>query len=229
MISLGWALICYDQYSYKKRKFEDGRVREKTMGRHTEKIAAHKPRGAWGYQKLKERYGGFPGGSVAKSLPTNAEGRSSIPGLGGSHMLRSSEAREPHLWASALEPGSCSYWSLHAQSPCSASRGAIAMRSPCPATGEQSLPATAREKACAAVAAQHSQKEMAIRRKRPWRRESHSPREETNPTDCLSLDFLPPDLWDNTFLFISHPVYGTSYGCPRKLIHWHFDLCSLHD
>ena len=95
MIFLGWALICYGQYSYKKRKFGDGRVREKTMGRHTEKIATHKPRDARGYQKLKERCGGFPGGSMAKNLPTNAEGRSSVPGLGGSHMLRSNGAREP--------------------------------------------------------------------------------------------------------------------------------------
>ena len=207
MISLGWALICYDQYSYKKRKFGDGRVREKTMRRHTEKIAALKPRDARGYQKLKERRGGFPGGSVAMSLPTNAEGRSSIPGLGGSHMLRSSESREPHRWASALEPGSCSYWSLHAQSPCTASRGAIAMRSPCLTTGEQSLPATAWEKAHAAVEAQHRQKEMAIRRKKSWKRVSQpSGRNQAHwlldlglpasrPTRQQISVYKPPMLW----------------------------------
>ena len=68
------------------------------------------------------------------------------------------------------------------------------MRSLCPAAGEQSPPAAAREKAHAAVEAQQSQEEMAIKRKKSCKRESHSLREETNPTECLILDFLPPDL-----------------------------------
>ena len=68
------------------------------------------------------------------------------------------------------------------------------MRSLCTTAGKQSLPATAREKAHAAEETQHSRKGMALKRKKSWARESHSPQEETNPTDCLILDFLPPDL-----------------------------------
>ena len=35
------------------------------------------------------RTGGFPGGAVVESLPANAGGTGSSPGLGGSHMPRS--------------------------------------------------------------------------------------------------------------------------------------------
>ena len=41
--------------------------------------------------------GGFPGGAVVESLPANAGGTGSGPGLGRSHMPRSSWAREPRL------------------------------------------------------------------------------------------------------------------------------------
>ena len=42
-------------------------------------------------------YRGFPGGAVVGSLPANAGDAGSSPGLGGSHMPRSSWAREPQL------------------------------------------------------------------------------------------------------------------------------------
>ena len=41
-------------------------------------------------QKIKSK--GFSGGSVVKNLPANAGDMGSIPGLGRSHMLLSSEA-----------------------------------------------------------------------------------------------------------------------------------------
>lgn len=33
---------------------------------------------------------------------------------------------------------------------------------------------------------------------------------ETNPADTLLLEFYPPELQENKFLLLSHPVYGTS-------------------
>ena len=41
--------------------------------------------------------GGFPGGAVVENLPANAGDTGSSPGLGRSHMPRSSWAREPQL------------------------------------------------------------------------------------------------------------------------------------
>ena len=40
---------------------------------------------------------GFPGGAVVENLPDNAGDAGSSPGLGRSHMPRSSWAREPQL------------------------------------------------------------------------------------------------------------------------------------
>ena len=40
---------------------------------------------------------GFPGGAVVENLPANARDTGSSPGLGRSHMPRSSWAREPQL------------------------------------------------------------------------------------------------------------------------------------
>ena len=54
---------------------------------------------------------GFPGGAVAENLPANAGDTGSSPGLGRSHMPRSSWAREPQLLSLRV-------WSL-----CSATRG----------------------------------------------------------------------------------------------------------
>ena len=39
--------------------------------------------------KIKKEKGGFPGGSVVKHPPTNAEGTGSIPDPGRSHMPQS--------------------------------------------------------------------------------------------------------------------------------------------
>ena len=65
--------------------------------------------------------GGFPGGAVIENLPANAGDTGSSPGLGGSHMPRSSWAREPQLL-------SLQVWSL-----CSAAREAATVRGPCTA------------------------------------------------------------------------------------------------
>ena len=62
--------------------------------------------------------GGFPGGAVVKNPPANAEDTGSSPGLGGSHMPRSSWAREPQLLSLRV-------WSLS-----SATREAAIVRGP---------------------------------------------------------------------------------------------------
>ena len=61
---------------------------------------------------------GFPGGAVVESLPDNAGVTGSSPGLGRSHMPRSSWAREPQLLSLRV-------WSL-----CSATREAAVVRGP---------------------------------------------------------------------------------------------------
>ena len=61
---------------------------------------------------------GFPGGAVVESLPADAGDTGSSPGLGRSHMPRSSWAREPQLLSLRL-------WSL-----CSATREAAIVRGP---------------------------------------------------------------------------------------------------
>ena len=73
------------------------------------------------YQSLKDKYWGFPGGAVVESLPANAGDTGSSCGLGGSHMPRSSWAREPQLLSLRV-------WSL-----CSATREAATVRGPCTA------------------------------------------------------------------------------------------------
>ena len=64
---------------------------------------------------------GFPGGAVVENLPANAGDTSSSPGLGRSHMLQSSWAREPQLLSLRV-------WSL-----CSATGEAAIVRGPCTA------------------------------------------------------------------------------------------------
>ena len=61
---------------------------------------------------------GFLGGAVVGSLPANAGGVGSSPGLGGSHMPWSKWAREPQLLSLRV-------WSL-----CSATREAAMVRGP---------------------------------------------------------------------------------------------------
>ena len=67
---------------------------------------------------LKDRFQGFPGGTVVESLPANAGHTGSSPGLGRSHMPRSNQAREPQLLSLRV-------WSL-----CSATREAVIVRGP---------------------------------------------------------------------------------------------------
>ena len=61
---------------------------------------------------------GFPGGTVVENPPANAGDTGSSPGLGRSHMPRSSWAREPQLLSLRV-------WSL-----CSATREAAIVRGP---------------------------------------------------------------------------------------------------
>ena len=61
---------------------------------------------------------GFPGGAVVKNPPANAGDTGSSPGLGRSHMLQSSWAREPQLLSLRV-------WSL-----CAATREAAIVRGP---------------------------------------------------------------------------------------------------
>ena len=69
--------------------------------------------------ELKHTSRGFPGGAVVENLPANNAGDTgSSPGLGRSHMPRSSWAREPQLL-------SLRFWSL-----CSATREAAMVRGP---------------------------------------------------------------------------------------------------
>ena len=67
---------------------------------------------------FKRKHMGFPGGAVVENLPANAGDTGSRPGLGGSHMPRSSWAREPQLLSLRV-------WSL-----CSATREAAIVRGP---------------------------------------------------------------------------------------------------
>ena len=62
--------------------------------------------------------GGFPGGAVVENLPANAGDTGSSPGLGRSHVPRSSWAREPQLLSLRI-------WSL-----CPATGGAAIVRGP---------------------------------------------------------------------------------------------------
>ena len=69
-------------------------------------------------QWLRIRLPGFPGGAVVESLPANAGGAGSSPGLGGSRMPQSN-------WAHELQLLSLRVWSL-----CSATREATIVRGP---------------------------------------------------------------------------------------------------
>ena len=66
--------------------------------------------------EIREYIQGFPGGAVVESLPAGAGDKGSSPGLGGSHMPRSSWARGPQLLSLRV-------WSL-----CSATREVAMVR-----------------------------------------------------------------------------------------------------
>ena len=67
---------------------------------------------------FKKYFLGFPGGAVVESLPANAGDTGSSPGLGRSHMPRSSWTREPQLLSLRV-------WSL-----CPATGGAAIVKGP---------------------------------------------------------------------------------------------------
>ena len=67
---------------------------------------------------IKILFLGFPGGAVVGNLPAGAGDTGSSPGLGGSHMPRSSWAREPRLLSLRV-------WSL-----CPATGGAAIVKGP---------------------------------------------------------------------------------------------------
>ena len=94
---------------------------------------------------LKPDYWGFPGGAVVENLPAIAGDTGSSPGLGRSHMPRSSWAREPQLL------------SLHVWSLYSATRGRDSER---PAHCDEEWPplAATRESPCTEMKTQHSHK-----------------------------------------------------------------------
>ena len=69
-------------------------------------------------EQEKRNAKGFPGGAVVENPPANAGDTGSSPGLGRSHMPRSSWAREPQLLSLRV-------WSL-----CSATREAAIVRGP---------------------------------------------------------------------------------------------------
>ncbi|KAJ8785411.1 hypothetical protein J1605_007008 [Eschrichtius robustus] len=88
---------------------------------------------------------GFPGGAVVESLPANAGDTGSSPGLGRSHVLRSSWAHEPQLLSLRV-------WSL-----CSTRRGRDSER-PVHRDEEWSPLATTRESPRTETKTQHSHK-----------------------------------------------------------------------
>ena len=97
-------------------------------------------------QVIKGQERDFSGGAVIENLPANAGDTGSSPGLGGSHMPRSSWACEPQLLSLRV-------WSL-----CSATREAAIVRGPRTAmkSGPRSPPT--RESPCTETRTQRSQK-----------------------------------------------------------------------
>ena len=89
---------------------------------------------------------GFPGGAVVESLPADAGDTGSSPGLGRSHMPRSSWAREPQLLRLRV-------WSL-----CSATREAAIVKRPAHRDEEWPPLAATRESPRTETKTQHSQK-----------------------------------------------------------------------
>ena len=90
----------------------------RTMDKRRTSSLIHIPRAKKTYKSTSNKNGwpGFPGGAVVESLPDDAGDTGSSPGLGGSHVPRSSWAREPQLLSLRV-------WSL-----CSATREAAMVR-----------------------------------------------------------------------------------------------------
>ena len=88
---------------------------------HESRTVFPTPRGHMERFLDEKMFQGFPGGAVVENLPANAGDTGSSPGLGRSHVPRSSWAREPQLLSLRV-------WSL-----CSATRKAAIVRGPCTA------------------------------------------------------------------------------------------------
>ena len=78
----------------------------------------------------KEREG-FPGGSMVKNLPANAEDMRLIPGLGRYRMPLSNYASEPQLLSLCSRAQEPRLPKPSCPEPCSATRGDAAMRKAC--------------------------------------------------------------------------------------------------
>ena len=73
----------------------------------------------------------LPSGTVDKDQPTSAWDTGSIPGPGRSHMLQSNYAQVPQSLSLCSNSRGTTTTEAHVPwSPCSATRGATAMRSP---------------------------------------------------------------------------------------------------
>ena len=59
--------------------------------------------------KVQKHCGGFPGGPGVKNPPADAGDTSSVPGLGGSHMPQSNEARAPQVRRMCSRARGCSH------------------------------------------------------------------------------------------------------------------------
>ena len=87
-------------------------------------------------------YIGFPGGSVVKNLPANAQDSGLTPDLRRSHILQSNKVHAPQL----LSPCAATPEVCMPQSLCSTIREATAMRSLCTIARVYPPLATTREK-----------------------------------------------------------------------------------
>ena len=102
----------------------------------------------------------FPGGTVVKNLQANAGDLGSIPSLGRSHMPRSKETHAPQLLNRCSRDQESQLLNLRAAGlePILCNKRHPSKRHPHTASREQPLSATTKEKACAAMKTQSSQK-----------------------------------------------------------------------
>ena len=118
----------------KKKKIKKKKTNRKKLNCNTNNIF------------FKKSTRGFPGGAVVENLPANAGDMGSSPGLGRSHMLQSSQAREPQLLSLRI-------WSL-----CSATGEAAIVRGPRTAMKSGPHLPQIEKSPCTETKTQHSQK-----------------------------------------------------------------------
>ena len=127
-------LLLYIIYDFSSIQIYIFCTREFFYGFHTQIIPWKPPLNSHLY---KTDFEGFLGGAVVENPPANGGDMGSSPGPGRSHMPRSNYARVPQLLSlcsRALEP---QLLSPRAQSLCSTTREATAMRNPRTATKTQ--------------------------------------------------------------------------------------------